>query len=144
MPNILNQLFQRVIRWKTYMSVLAGANHVAGNPIKDHSQGFDFMVMNIIRHNASLEKVLQVVGQHLDKQKQLIAFLVLLAVLVKRKSFLKIINVVLDIATLIVVMEDLFRCQIVNISHNGLIFILEPITVQIKLSIRDIWQFLAY
>lgn len=49
------------------MPVLAGANHVTGNSIKDHPKGFDFMMMHIIGHNAPLEKILQVICQHFDK-----------------------------------------------------------------------------
>ena len=124
------------------MSVLAGANHVTGNPVKDHSQGFDFVVMNIIRHNASLERALPPLWPGiLDKPKRSLHCLFCWL-------FWSNANPSLDrqccsqFATLIVVVKTSSDVRSVNIRHNGLIFILEPIVIKNKLSIGTFGSFL--
>lgn len=54
---------------------------------------------------------MQVIRQHLDQKKPLIAFFVTLTILVKRKTLFEFVNLVLYVAALIVFMEDLLGRQ---------------------------------
>jgi hypothetical protein len=113
--------------------VFPSPKHIAGNSIEHGPESFNFVLMHTIRHDASLEKVLQVVGQHLNQQKQLITFLVLLTILGKCETILKFVNVVFNVATLVVFIKNFFRRQVVIVSDNSLVFIPKPITIQSKL-----------
>jgi hypothetical protein len=83
--------------------------------IEPASDGLDFVMNPVGRQNCLLEPVVQVIGHHFDQQKQLVAFLVTLAVLVKSKSFLELIDLVFDVAALIVFVEDLGGAEILDV-----------------------------
>ena len=77
----------------------------------------------------AFEPVVQVIRQHLDQQKQFVALLVPLAVLVEGEPFLEFIDLVLNVAALVVVMEYLSRVHRLNVGHDELVGIFHHIDI---------------
>jgi hypothetical protein len=125
MPDMVDYPLQEGVRCKAYMSVLAFTQKITRDTVKYPPEGAYLMVLNIIRHLASLKPIVQVAGNHLNEQEKLVAFSVLLAVLVKGKAILKLVDFVLDIAPLVILVKNLNWGQIVNILHCDAFYMLD-------------------
>jgi len=115
------------------MSVTALTTDIRSQMIELAADRLDLKAAPALRQDRLLEPVVQVIRQHFDQQEQLVAFEVSLAVLVESKAFLELIDLVLDIAALIVVVEDLDRCHRLNIGNDELVAILHGVDIHLLL-----------
>ena len=105
------------------MSITTLAADICSQMVEFTTDGLDLIMDPAFRQDGRLEPVVNIVGQHLQQEEKLVTLLVSLTVLVKSKAILEFIDLVLDIAALVVLVEDLYRGQIVDIGHNKLVFI---------------------
>ena len=102
-------------------------------PVELAPDGGDFTVFQGLRQNVQAEPVMEVVSDHLDQQEQFIAGLVAATVVVKSKSFLEFVDLGFNTAALVVVMEEFFRGQVLDVGHDDVIFVLKERSFQPQL-----------
>ena len=122
---ICDQRLDSLVTGVPDVSIPPVSTDVGRQMIESPANRLDFTFREFRRKNGGLEPVVQVIRQHFDQKKPLIALFVALTVLVKRKTLFEFIDLVLYVATLIVFMEDLFGRQVFNIGYNDLIVVIE-------------------
>lgn len=117
----------------TKMSIASIPAYVRSQMIEPAANGHDLETAPTFWQDGLFKPVVQIIGQHFNQEKQLIAFEIALAVLVKSKAFLELINLVFNIAALIVVMKDLSGCHSLDIGHDKLVAIFHSVKVHLLL-----------
>ena len=125
----LDQPFDLPVIGVTDMLIAALTTDVCCQVIELAPDRIDLEAAKAFRQDRAFEPVVQVIRQHLDQQEQLVTLFVPLAVLVEGKSFLQFIDLVLDVAALVVVMKDLGRGHRLNVGHDELVGIFHLIDI---------------
>lgn len=125
----LDQPFDLPVISVTDMLIAALTTDVCRQVIELASDRTDLEAAKAFRQDRAFEPVVQVIRQHLDQQEQLVTLFVPLAVLVEGKSFLQFIDLVFDVAALVVVMKDLGRGHRLNVGHDELVGIFHLIDI---------------
>jgi hypothetical protein len=136
----LDQPFDLPVIGVTDMLVAALTTDVRSQVVELASDRTDLETAKAFRQDRAFEPVVQVIRQHLDQQKQLVTLFVFLAVLVKGEAFLEFIDLVLDVAALVVVMEDLGRGHGLDVGHDELVGILHRIEIHPLLFLVIDWS----
>lgn len=107
----------------------------------DHTAGFvdcpaeradPMMTLSFLQY-CLLEPVMKIARYHLYEQIQFITFIVNLAVLAECEAGFDFINRGFNSTTLVIVIENLCCCEIIDVCYDCLIFV--PIFVKYKLTI---------
>ena len=123
--NVCDQRLDSLVTGVTDVSILSVSTDVGCQMIESPANRLDFTAGEFRWKNRGFEPVVQVIRQHLDQEKPLIALFVTLTVLVKRKTLFEFVNLVLYVAALVVFMEDLLGRQVFNIDHNDLVVVIQ-------------------
>lgn len=125
----LDQPFDLPVIGVMDMLIAALTTDVCRQVIEPAPDRIDLEAAKAFGQDRAFEPVVQVIRQHLDQQKQLVTLFVPLAVLIEGKAFLEFIDLVLNVAALVVVMKDLGRGHGLKIGHNELVGILHRIDI---------------
>jgi len=123
--NVCDQRLDSLVTGVTDVSILSVSTDVGCQMIGSPANRLDFTTGEFRWKNRGFEPVVQVIRQHLDQEKPLIALFVTLTVLVKRKNLFEFVNLVLYVAALVVFMEDFLGRQVLNIGHNDLVVVIQ-------------------
>lgn len=105
------------------MAIPAAPGNHAADFIDSPAERTDPMMALSFRQYCLLEPVMEIARYHLYEQIQFITFIINLAVLTESKAGFDFINRSLNGTPLIIIVEDLCCCKVINVCYDCLVFV---------------------